>query len=414
MWYSVYNTISGLHGKGGITVNFDEYVERRGTGCVKWDSMVYAFSGYDAKDAIPMWVADSDFKCPPEVVEAVVERAQQGVYGYCSRQTPGMQGAAVDWMKKRFGWEIDKKWIVFMPGIVPALAQAVQALTQPGDGVIIQQPVYHPFRNCVVNNDRVVRNNALILEDDNYRMNFEQLEELAAEENTKLMILCNPHNPIGQVWSREDVERVCEICAKNDVVLVSDEIHADLLMKGIEFASTGPIAQEKGTKCISCYAPSKTFNVAGLQASAILIPDEEIRTKVTWQMEKNGLPGLNVFSGVALEAAWTQGEWYIEELMEYIEANIDYAIEFIAKYTPKIKMKKPQGTYLGWVDLRGLGLVPEEAERFFIERAKIAANKGSGFGEAGAGFMRVNFACHRSTLEKALEQLRAAYVKEFN
>ena len=394
-------------------MNFGEYVERRGTGCVKWDILAHAFSGYDAEDAIPMWVADSDFQCPPEVTDAIIKRAQHGVHGYCAQQTQNMQHAVIGWMKKRFGWEIDEKWIVYMPGIVPALAQAVQALTQPGDGVIIQQPVYHPFRNCVVNNDRVVRNNELILEGDQYRMNFEQLEEIAAEENTRLMIFCNPHNPIGQVWSREDVERVCEICAKNNVILVSDEIHADLLMRGVSFASTGPIAQERGVKCISCYAPSKTFNVAGLQASAILIPDEEIRKKFELQREKNGMPGLNVFACVALETLWTQSEWYVDEVMEYIEANMDYAIEFFAKYTPKIKMKKPQGTYLGWLDLRDLGLTSEEAERFFIERAKIAANKGSGFGEAGAGFMRVNFACHRSTLDKALEQLRAAYIKEF-
>lgn len=394
-------------------MNFDEYVERRGTGCVKWDVMRYVFSEYDAEDAIPMWVADSDFKCPPEVIDAVIQRARHGVYGYAAGQTQSMKQAAAGWMQKRFGWEIDQQWIVFLPGIVPALAQAVQALTKPGDGVIIQQPVYHPFRNSVVNNDRVVRNNELILENGEYRMNFEQLEELAAEENTKLMIFCNPHNPVGKVWSRQDVERICEICAKNGVVLVSDEIHADLLMRGVSFAPTGPIAREKGAKCISCYAPSKTFNVAGLQASAILIPDEEIRRKFEAQKEKNGLPGLNVFAAVALETLWTQSEWYIDEVMEYIEANMDYAVEFLAKHTPKIKMKKPQGTYLGWLDLRGLGLTPEQAERFFIERAKIGASKGSGFGEAGAGFMRVNFACHRSTLEKALEQLRAAYEKEF-
>ncbi len=395
-------------------MNFDEYVERRGTGCVKWDVLAHAFSGYDAEDAIPMWVADSDFKCPPEVVEAIVGRARHGVYGYAAGQTQGMKQTVAAWVKKRFDWEIDQRWIVFMPGIVPALAQAVQALTQPGDGVIIQQPVYHPFRNCVVNNDRVVRNNGLILENGEYRMNFEQLEELAAEEKTKLMILCNPHNPIGQVWGRETLGKICDICARNGVVLVSDEIHADLLMKGVEFNATGPIAQERGVKCISCYAPSKTFNVAGLQASAILIPDEETRKKFELQKEKNGMPGLNVFACVALETLWTQSEWYIDEVMEYIEANIDYTIEFLEKYTPKIKMKKPQGTYLGWLDLRGLGLASDEAERFFIERAKIAANKGSGFGDAGAGFMRVNFACQRSTLEKALNQLRTAYVKEFN
>lgn len=394
-------------------MNFDEYIERRGTGSVKWDGMTRAFPELDAKDAIPMWVADSDFKCPPEVVDAVVERAQMGVYGYCPRQTPGLHAAVTGWMKKRFNWEVNNAWIVFTPGIVTALAHAVQALTEPGEGVIIQQPVYHPFKNCVVNNDRVVRNNGLIMDGDTYRMNFEQLEELAAEENTKLMILCNPHNPIGRVWSREDIEQVCDICARNDIILISDEIHADLMMKGVKFTSAGPIAQEKGTKFISCYAPSKTFNVAGLHGSAIIIPDADIRAKFNEQMEKNGVSGLNVFAGVALEAAWTKSEAYIEEVMEYIEANIDYAIEYTRKYTPKIKIRKPEGTYLAWVDLSGLGLEPLEAERFFIERAKIAVNRGSGFGEAGSGFVRMNFACHRSTLDKALEQLRTAYEKEF-
>lgn len=394
-------------------MNFDEYVERRGTGCVKWDGLAAAFPEVDVERAIPMWVADSDFKCPPEVIDAVVKRAQEGVYGYGTRQTPGLLNTVSGWMERRFHWTVDDQWAVFTPGIVAALAHAVQALTEPGDGVIIQQPVYHPFQNCVASNDRVVRNNALLLEDGEYRMDFDGMEKLAAEENTKLMILCNPHNPIGRVWSREEIERVCGICARHDVILVSDEIHADLMMKGVQFTSAGPVAQEMGTRCISCYAPSKTFNVAGLQGSAILIPDETIRRKFQMQMEKNGLPGMNVFAGTAMEAAWTQSEGYIGEVMEYIEANIDHAIEFTKKYTPKIRIRKPQGTYLAWVDLSALGLEPLEAENFFIERAGIAVNRGSGFGEEGAGYVRMNFACHRSTVDRALGQLRRAYEKEF-
>jgi len=208
-----------------------------------------------------------------------MERAQSGVYGYNTRKTPGFDDAVMGWVKKRYRWEIKPEWIVFAPGIVPVLAHAVQALTEPGDGVIIQQPVYHPFNNCVVQNGRVARNNGLVLDKDGYRMNFEQLEELAAEPGTKMMILCSPHNPVGRVWSKEDVTRVCEICARHDVILISDEIHADLLMKGVEFTSTGPVVQVCGTKCISCYAPSKTFNMAGLQASAIVIPDADLRAK---------------------------------------------------------------------------------------------------------------------------------------
>lgn len=394
-------------------MNFDEYVDRRGTDSSKWDILDKVFPDYDMTDAIPMWVADTDFLCPPEVVEAVVKRAKAGLYGYNVGQPDRYANAVTGWMKKRYNWDIEKEWIVFTPGIVPALVHAVRAVTEPGDGVIIQQPVYHPFKNSVINNDRVVRNNALILDGDEYRMNFVQLEELAAEPNTKLMILCNPHNPVGRVWSREEMERVCEICARNNVVLVSDEIHADLLMKGVEFTASGPVARDCGVKCISCYAPSKTFNMAGLQSSAILIPDEEVRAKFRAELNKSSIPGMNVFAGVALEAAWTYGEPYILKEMEYIEANIDHAITFLQEHTPKIKMKKPQGTYLGWMDLRELGLSGEETIRFFLERAKIAADPGSWFGPDGEGFMRVNFACHRSTLDKALEQLRAAYVKEF-
>lgn len=394
-------------------MNFDEYIDRRGTDCVKWDNIAKAFPEMNAEQAIPMWVADSDFRCPDEVTQAILKRAASGVFGYCSGKTPALCAAVSGWMKKRYDWEIEQDWIVLTPGIVTALAQAVQALTEPGDGVIIQQPVYHPFEGCVTGNGRMVRNNGLICENGEYRMNFEQLEELAAEERTRLMILCSPHNPVGRVWSREELERVCGICKRHDVTLVSDEIHADLLMKGVKFTATGPVAREMGLKCISCYAPSKTFNVAGLQASAILIPDAEVREKFSRQLDQNGVPELNVFACVAMETAWTQSEGYIDELMNYIEANIDHAIRFMEQYTPKIKMRKPQGTYLGWVDLNGLGLAPEKAERFFEEHAGIAVNGGSWFGAAGAGFVRVNFACHRSTLDRALERLRAAYEEEF-
>ena len=394
-------------------MNFNEYVERRGTGSSKWDNAEQVFGDLDSKGVIPMWVADTDFKCPPEIVDAVNQRAQMGVFGYQSRRTPAMENAAVGWMKKRYGWEIDKDWIVFTPGIVPVLCHAVLAFTQPGDGVIIQQPVYYPFANSVVNNDRVVRNNGLIKDENGYHMNFEQLEELAAEEQTKMMILCSPHNPVGRVWSREDVARVCQICAKYDVILVSDEIHADLIMKGVTFASTGPVAQEYGTKVISCYAPSKTFNIAGLQASAIIIPDEDVRKQFCRQVEKTGLTSLNVFACTALETAWTQCEWYVDEVMAYVEDNMDYAIDYIREHMPKIKVRKPEGTFLAWLDVRELLTDGEEVRRFFVEQAKIAVDPGDWFGEAGTGFARMNMACHRSTLEQALTQLRKAYEEKF-
>ncbi len=394
-------------------MDFNEYVDRKGTGCCKWDDFAGAFSDMDVTNAIPMWVADADLKCPDEVIDAVVERARHGVYGYSMQESPSLLQAVKGWMKLRYNWEIDEKWIAFTPGVVVALAHAVQALTAPGEGVIIQQPVYPPFKNVVLNNDRVLLNNELILDGENYRMNLEQLEEFASRESTKMMIFCSPQNPTGRVWSKEEVEQVCDICQRNGVTLVSDEIHADLLMKGTVFTSSGPVAKEKGLRSITCYAPSKTFNVAGLQASAIVIPDADVREKFVRQLEKNAVTELNLFAGLALEAAWTKCASYPEELMAYVEANMDYAIDFVSKYAPKIKIRKPQGTYLAWVDLHGLGLSDEEAERFFIERAKVAVNRGSAFGQAGAGFVRMNFACHRSTVEKAMEQLRIAYEKEF-
>lgn len=394
-------------------MDFDQFIERRGTNCCKWDLMNKKYPDMDTENLVPMWIADTDFLCPPEVVDAVLERAKQGVYGYNIDQPESYNRAAKAWLKKRYDWEIDEEWIVFTPGIVPALAQAVQALTEPGDGVIIQPPVYYPFRSSVENNGRVIRSNGLVLDGDTYRMDLVQLEEFAAEPRTKMMILCSPHNPIGRVWSREEVEAVCDICARHGVTIVSDEIHADLIMRGTKFTSTGPVAQECKAKCVSCYAPSKTFNVAGLQASAIIIPDPEVRAAFRRQLERNALPGMNVFAGVALEAAWTKCDYYIEEVMDYVETNIDHAIEFVNKYTPKIHIRKPQGTFLGWVDLRDLGLDDEQANQFFLERAGIVANAGSGFGAEGAGFVRVNFACQRSTLDKALQQLRAAYEKEF-
>lgn len=398
-------------------MNFDEYVDRHNTESEKWDNFAPRFAGMDVDDAVPMWLADMDFKCPPEVVEAVIERAKSGLYGYTPWQSDRYNAAVINWMKKRYDWDIEKDWIVFTPGVVPALTHAIQALTEPGDGVIIQMPVYYPFRVGIDTNGRVVRNNRLILDEEEYtyKIDFENLEELASEERTKMMILCSPHNPVGRVWTKEELNKICDICLRNNVLLVSDEIHADLLMKGVKFTPTALVDEKYIDNLISCYAPSKTFNMAGIQASAIIIHNPEIRAKFRQQIVKTRMPAMNIFVGVAVEAAWTYGEPYIKEVMEYIEANIDHAIEFMAKYTPKIRIMKPEGTYLVWVDLRGLGLGVEEAERFFAERAKIAVDFGTWFGPegTGAGFVRMNFACHRSTLDQALNQLREAYEKEF-
>ena len=394
-------------------VNFDEYIERRGTDSDKWDNYAARFTEQDARGCVPMWVADMDFLCPPEVKEAVCRRAELGIYGYNIWQTKGYNEATVYWAKQRYHWDIDEQWIVFTPGIVPAICNAVVALTKPGDGVIVQMPVYYPFHKAIEMNGRVLRNNQLIERDGYYTMDFDGLEALAREPGNTMMILCSPHNPVGRVWKREELERVCEICKRNGVILVSDEIHADLLMPGTEYVSTGSIAKCYEDNIISCFAPSKTFNMAGLQASAIVIPNPALREAFRGNIAKTRLPSMNVFAGVALEAAWKHCEYYAIEVMEYIAANIDHTIEFFRENTPKIKMRRPEGTYLGWVDISGLGLSVAEGERFIIERAKIAADLGAWFGPGGEKYVRFNFACHRSTLDKALAQLKAAYDREF-
>lgn len=392
---------------------FDEYIERMGTESAKWEDYKGRFTEFDTEGCVPMWVADMDFKCPQEVIDAVCEKAKFGVYGYCTQMPERFVNAAKGWMKKRHNWDIEDDWIVFSPGVVPVLAHSVMAFTEPGDGVIVQMPVYYPFHAAIENKGRILKNNQLILNGDRYEMDFDNLEELASDPKTKLMLFCSPHNPVGRVWTKEEVEKVCEICLRNNVIIISDEIHSDLLMKGVSFSATGAIAQKYADNCISCYAPSKTFNMAGLEASVIVVPNKQLRDKLKGEIAKTRLPAMNVFVSTALEAAWTYGEPYIDGVMKYIEANVDYAIEYTEKYMPKIKIMKPMGTYLVWIDLRGLGLSTEETNKFFIERAKIAVDLGTWFGPGGEGFVRMNFACHRSTLEKALTQLRAAYEKEF-
>ena len=392
---------------------FDEYVERIGTESAKWEDYKGRFMEYDTEGCIPMWVADMDFKCPQEVIDAVCEKAKFGVYGYCTQMPERFVNAAKNWMKKRHNWDIRSEWVVFSPGVVPVLAHSVMAFTEPGDGVIVQMPVYYPFHAAIENKGRVLKNNQLLLKNGRYEIDFENLEELASDPKTKLMLFCSPHNPVGRVWTRDEISRVCEICLKHQVILVSDEIHSDLLFNGVHFTATGAIDSRYADNCISCYAPSKTFNMAGLEASAIIVPNPDIRARLKNEFAKTRLPAMNVFVSTAVEAAWTYGEPYIDGVMKYIESNVDYAIDYLAKHAPKIKIMRPEGTYLVWIDLRELGLSPKETNRFFIERAGIAVDFGTWFGSGGEGFVRMNFACHRTTLEKALDRIRIAYEKEF-
>lgn len=390
--------------------NFGEYINRIGTDSAKWDGFEERYPGLDSKDCIPMWVADTDFKAPQEVIDAIVEKAKFGIYGYPRAKGDSFDKAVMDWIYKRHGWMLSKEWIVPTAGIVPAITYAIQALTQEGEGVIIQPPVYYPFKQVITKNKRRTVEDPLIFDHkmDNYEIDFEDLERKVKEPNNKLFILCNPHNPMGRVWSEEDLRKIGELCLNNGVLVFSDEIHSDLIFKGYKHTPLGMLDERMNQNIITAYSPSKSFNLAGLQTSAIIIANKQIRKKYTNQLEINCVGSINTFGTISLEAAYNHGEQYLIELLEYVEANVDYAIDYAEKNLKGVRILKPQATYLVWIDFRGTGLAADEIDALVIEKAKIAADLGRWFGEEGAGFLRFNFACHRSTLEKALGQLKSA------
>jgi cystathionine beta-lyase len=390
--------------------NFNEYINRVGTGSAKWDCFESQYPGLDARGCLPMWVADMDFKAPQAVIDALVEKAKHGVYGYPKPKGVSFDRAVQNWIYKRHGWNLEGKWIVPTAGVVPAITYAVQALTHEGEGVIIQPPVYYPFKNIIQKNKRKVVENPLKFDELTltYQMDFEDFESKVKDPNNKLLILCNPHNPVGRVWAKEDLLRLGELCLANGVTVFADEIHSDLIFKGFKHTPLGMLDNSINQNTITAYSASKTFNLAGLQTAAIIIPNKEIRHKYREQLAINSAGSINIFGTIALEAAYNHGEEYLADLLAYVEANVDYAIAYAEKHLKGVRIIKPQGTYLVWIDFRGTGLSADEIDALIIEKAKIAVDLGRWFGKEGAGFMRFNFACHRSTLEKALAQLKAA------
>jgi len=391
---------------------FDKIIDRgenSGTYSAKWQGFEARFPGYDVKGALPMWVADMDFMCPPEVIDVVVKRAQHGIYGYTSEAVvDAFKRAAAGWFERRYNWKTKTEWMLCTPGVVPVINASIQEFTDPGDGVIIQPPVYYPFAAGINNNGRIVKNNSLIERDGFYEIDFEDLEKLAKDLKTKLIILSNPHNPVGRVWTKEELYKICKICHDNHVLLFSDEIHGDLIMKGHTHIASGILGDEIKNNLIAAYAPSKTFNLAGLGASIIVVPNKEIRERLAKRILANRLPTSNVFGPIAGEAAYLYGDKYVDELMAYIEDNIDYAITYAQEHLGGVHIIKPEGTYLVWIDFRGTGMTGEEINSFILEKVKIAADLGNWFGQEGDGFARFNFACPRSIVTKALEQIKAA------
>lgn len=386
--------------------DFDNIIPRYNTKSIKWDSLK---ERYGQEDLLPLWVADMDFQASPSITNAIMKRVGHPIYGY-SFISDEYYNSIIKWMERRHNWEVEKDWIVFTPGVVTALSYAIKACTNPGDSIIIQAPVYHPFRSTIESNNRDVVINPLIYQDGRYNMDFEDLER-KIDNNTKMLILCSPHNPVGRVWTKEELCKLSDICLKHDIIIVSDEIHFDLIYKGYVHTVLANISTQVRDNCIVCTAPSKTFNLAGIQVSNIIIPNKEIREKYCVELEKDHIVRPNVFGQDALIAAYNESEKWLDSLIEYLEGNKDFFIDFIQTRIPQLKVVKPEGTYLLWVDCSGLDMNKVEINDFFLNKCKLALNEGQIFGEEGNMFQRFNIGCPRSVLEETLLRIEKA-VKE--
>lgn len=389
--------------------DFDKVISRIHTQSSKWDN-VGARIGNAA--ALPMWVADADFPCPKPVVDAVVARAQHPIYGYPC-MVPEFGTSTADWVEKRHGWKISPDWCVFSTGVVPVFNTLIQALTQPGDQIIIQRPVYHPFGFAISDNHREISDNSLIFRDGRYEIDYDDLERRAENPRAKIMILCNPHNPVGRVWTREELTRIGEICLRNKVVLISDEIHSDLTLFGHSHTPAASVSEAIAQNTVTCYAPSKTFNIAGLRGSGIVVPNPDLRKLLQEQFKKNRTIQQNVFALPAYIAAYTQCEDYVEQLVAYLEENVRFLDSYLKEKLPRIKLVRPEATYLMWLDCRGLNLSDDDLNDFFTNQCLVAMNRGSSFGEEGQQFMRMNIACPRTTLKEGLDRIFSCYQNKF-
>ncbi len=388
-------------------LDFNRIIDRRGTGCLKYD---FAKKRGMPEDVLPLWVADMDFKASSYIEDALIERAKHGIFGYSEVQTPYFE-TIKDWMKRHHDWEIQEKWLVKTPGVVFALAMAVKAYTKPGDGVLIQLPVYYPFSEVIEDNGRKVVSSTLYLGEDNrYHIDFEDFEKKITAEKIKLFFLCNPHNPVGRVWTREELTRLGDICVKYHVIVVSDEIHQDFVFKGKHLVFAG-LKKEYEDISITCTSPSKTFNIAGMTISNIFIPSCDLKRRFCKELDAAGTSQLGVMGLVACEAAYSKGEEWYQAMLSYVAANIEFTKKYVEENLHGVRMVEHEGTYLVWLDFRGTGLSVEELEKLIVHKAKLWLDSGIIFGESGRGFQRINVACPRSVLSEALERIRSEVMK---
>lgn len=385
--------------------DFDQVLDRRNTNCEKWD---YLEEHFGRADVLPMWVADMDFPSPPEVVQAIQERAKHPSYGYTGT-SDSFFDSIVGWMDRRHGWAIEREWISTTPGVVPGLAASVLAFTEPGDNVIVQSPVYPPFFRVVENNGRRLLNNELVRVGDRYEMDWDDLEAKLGE-GAKLFLLCSPANPVGRVWSEEELARLSEMCVAHGTVIASDEIHSDIIYSWARHTPFGALSPEAAENSVTFVAPSKTFNVPGLSTSVAIIPNSDLREGFNRVLSGLGL-GTNLFGITALEAAYTYGDRWLDDAIAYIEENLRFMVEFLGRQVPEIRVVPPEGTYVIWLDCRGLGLDPDALHRFMVEEARVGLSDGTFFGSGGEGYQRINIACPRPILREGLERIASAAVR---
>ena len=384
--------------------DFNEVIDRKNSDSLKFD---FAREKGLPEDVLPLWVADMDFKAPPGVIEALQKSLDRGIFGYSDTKDDYYEIVAA-WFKKRFDFTYEKQWLIKTPGIVFALANAVRALTEKGDNVIIQPPVYYPFFNVIRNNHRNIIENPLVCRDGKFYIDFEDFEKKIIANNVKLFILCSPHNPVSRVWTKQELQKLGEICLKHNVYVVADEIHCDFVFEGHKHHIFIDAVPEMKDRTIICTAPSKTFNIAGMQLSNIFIPSAEIREKYMAEIDVTGFTVPSNPGVVACKAAYETGEEWFEECLSYIKGNFDYLRDFLKENLPELKLIEPEGTYLAWIDCSGLGLTAEELNDLIINKAKLWLDAGDIFGKASEQYQRIVMACPRATLERAMKQLKDA------
>ena len=384
--------------------NFDEIIERKGTDCIKYDGLPMFFG---ADDILPVWVADMDFRTPDFIMDAIRKRLDHEILGYTFR-SGAFSNSIINWVKHRHNWEVPKEWISFSPGVVASITSSVLAFTGPGDKVIVQTPVYFPFFESVRGVKRLLIENPLKLLNGRYCFDLEDLES-KIDEKAKMLILCNPHNPGGMVWRQDELKALSEICIRHNLIVVSDEIHSDLIFKGNTHIPYPTLSEEAAENSIVCMAPSKTFNVAGLSTSFVVMPNPDMMKSYEKLMRTLHIHMGNIPGTIALEAAYTHGQNWLNELMEYVEGNYGYLYGFISKNLPGIKVMKPEATYLVWLDFSAYRMNDKQLNKFLIEKAKVGLNNGSRFGRNGNGYMRINIGCPLSIVVEALNRIYEAF-----